>query len=70
LFLTGANEMPFVRRWAAVLAQRMPKGVDRVGIGMRHDWPLRYPDLFSRTFYGWLSHTTLPPEIGRNSAGR
>ena len=54
----------FVRRWAAALAQSMPNGVDRVAIGMGHDWPLRYPDLFSRTVDGWLSRTALPPEIG------
>ena len=48
LFVTGANEMRCVRRWAAALAQPMPNGVDRVAIGMRHDWPLREPDLFSR----------------------
>ena len=41
----------------------MPNGVDRVAIGMVHDWPLRYPDLFSRTVDGWLTDTALPPEI-------
>jgi hypothetical protein len=30
---------------------------------MRHDWPLRYPELFCRTVDGWLNGTTLPPEI-------
>ncbi|HEY9306122.1 MAG TPA: alpha/beta hydrolase [Mycobacterium sp.] len=64
LFLTGGKEMPFVRRWAAALAQPMPNGVNKVAIGMYHDWPLRYPDLFSRTLDGWLNDTTLPPEIG------
>jgi pimeloyl-ACP methyl ester carboxylesterase len=63
LFLTGAKEMPFVRRSAAALARRMPNGIDRVVIGMGHDWPLRYPDLFCRTVDGWLSGTVLPPEI-------
>jgi pimeloyl-ACP methyl ester carboxylesterase len=64
LFLTGTKEMWFVRRSAAALAQRMPNGVDRVAIGMLHDWPLRYPDLFSRTVDSWLNDTALPPEIG------
>ncbi|GFG73637.1 alpha/beta fold hydrolase [Mycobacterium botniense] len=63
LFLTGANELRFVHRSAAALAQRMPNGVDGVAIGMDHDWPLRHPDLFSRTVDGWLSGTALPPEI-------
>ncbi|WP_217155077.1 alpha/beta fold hydrolase [[Mycobacterium] fortunisiensis] len=63
LFLSGANERPFVRRWAATLAHRMPNGVDGAAAGMHHDWPLRCPDLFSRTASGWLSNTTLPPEI-------
>jgi pimeloyl-ACP methyl ester carboxylesterase len=63
LFLTGAKEMRFVRHWAAVLAQPMPNGVDRIVVGMRHDWPLRYPELFSRTVDGWLNDTSLPPEI-------
>ncbi len=63
LFLTGTKEMPFLRRSAAALAQQMPNGVDRVAIGMPHDWPLRYPDLFSRTVDGWLTDTALPSEI-------
>ena len=42
LFVTGAKEMPVVRRWAAALAQQMPNGVDRVATGMPHDWPTRY----------------------------
>ena len=70
LFLTGGKERAFVRRWAARLAQHMPNGVDRVAIGMRHDWPLRYPELFSRTVDGWLSGTALPQEIGLPNAGR
>jgi pimeloyl-ACP methyl ester carboxylesterase len=70
LFLTGGREMRFVRRWAAVLAQPMPNGVDRVAIGMRHDWPLRYPDLFSQTVDNWLNDTALPPEIALPSSGR
>jgi pimeloyl-ACP methyl ester carboxylesterase len=63
LFLTGGLEMRLIRRSAATLAQRMPNGVHRVVIGMRHDWPLRYPDLFSRTVDSWLSRTALPPEV-------
>jgi pimeloyl-ACP methyl ester carboxylesterase len=63
LFVTGAEEMPAARRWAAALARQMPNAVDRVAIGMSHDWPLRYPDLFSRTVDGWLSDAALPPEI-------
>jgi pimeloyl-ACP methyl ester carboxylesterase len=63
LFLTGGKEMGFVRRSAAALAEQMPNGVDGVAIGMHHDWPLRHPDLFSRTVDGWLSDTALPPEI-------
>ncbi len=63
LFLTGAEEMAFARRWAAALARPMPNGIDRVAIGMRHDWPLRHPDLFARTVVGWLTDTALPPEI-------
>ena len=70
LFLTGAKEVRLVRRSAAALAQPMPNGVDRVAIGMRHDWPLRYPDLFSRTVDGWLSGTALPPEIALRRSGR
>jgi pimeloyl-ACP methyl ester carboxylesterase len=63
LFLTGAKEMRLMHRSAAALAQQMPNGVARVAVGMRHDWPLRYPDLFSRTVAGWLSGTALPVEI-------
>ena len=63
MFLTGSDELRFVRRSAAALAQRMPNGVDGIAIGMHHDWPLRHPDLFSRTVDGWLSGTALPPEI-------
>ena len=63
LFLTGGKEMRLAHRWAAALAQPMSNGVDRVASGMRHDWPLRYPDLFSRTVDGWLSGTALPREI-------
>jgi pimeloyl-ACP methyl ester carboxylesterase len=63
LFLTGAKEMRLVRRSAATLAQRMPNGVNRIAAGMPHDWPLRCPDLFSRTVDSWLNDTPLPPEI-------
>lgn len=63
LFLSGSREMPFVRRWAATLAHRMPNGVDRVAAGMYHDWPQRCPDLFSRTVDSWLSRRDLPPEF-------
>jgi pimeloyl-ACP methyl ester carboxylesterase len=70
LFLTGGKESRFAHRSAAALAQPMPNGVDRVASGMGHDWPLRYPDLFSRTIDGWLSGTALPLEIGLPNAGR
>jgi pimeloyl-ACP methyl ester carboxylesterase len=70
LFVTGAKEGPVVRRWAAALAQRVPNGIDRVAIGMRHDWPLRHPDLFSRTVDGWLSDSALPSEIAVPTSGR
>jgi pimeloyl-ACP methyl ester carboxylesterase len=63
LFLTVAREMRLVRRSAATLAQRMPNGVNRIAAGMPHDWPLRFPDLFSRTVDSWLNDTALPPEI-------
>ena len=63
LFVTGSKEMPAARRWAAALARQMPNAVDRVAIGMVHDWPLRDPDLFSRTVDGWLTDAALPPEI-------
>ena len=63
LFLTGDKETRLAQRSAAALAQKMPNGVDRAASGMRHDWPLRYPDLFSRTVDGWLSGTALPREI-------
>jgi pimeloyl-ACP methyl ester carboxylesterase len=64
LFVTGGDELRLIRRWAAVLAQSMPKGVDRVAIGMGHDWPLSNPDLFCRTVDAWLSRVPLPAEIG------
>jgi pimeloyl-ACP methyl ester carboxylesterase len=70
LFLSGAKEMRLAQRSAAALAQQMPNGVDRVAVGMRHDWPLRYPDLFSRTVAGWLSGTALPVEIALPDSGR
>jgi pimeloyl-ACP methyl ester carboxylesterase len=67
LFLTGAKEMPLMRRWAAALAQQMPNGVDRVAAGMSHDWPTHNPDLFARTIDSWFTGGSLPPEI--NPAG-
>ena len=70
LFVTGAKETPAVRRWAATLAGQMPNGVDGVAAGMVHDWPLRDPDLFSRTVDGWLADTALPPEIALPRSGR
>ena len=63
MFVTGAKELPLVRRWAAALAREMPNGVDRVALGMPHDWPTRYPDLFARTLDGWFTDGRLPPEI-------
>ena len=71
LFLTGSTEMRLVRRSAAALAERMPNGVEGVAIGMDHEWPLRYPDLFSGTVNGWLSGTAaLPPEIALPDSDR
>jgi pimeloyl-ACP methyl ester carboxylesterase len=70
LLLTGAKEARLVRRWAAALAQAMPSGVDGVATGMFHDWPLRNPDLFSRTVNGWLTNGALPPEIALSNSGR
>lgn len=63
LLITGTEEMAFMRRWAASIARQMPHGTDSVAIGMSHDWPLRCPELFSRTVDRWLSQTPLPPEI-------
>jgi pimeloyl-ACP methyl ester carboxylesterase len=63
LFVTGGKEAPAFRRCAAELARQMPNGANRVAIGMLHDWPLRDPDLFSRTVDGWLTGSALPPEI-------
>ena len=70
LFLTGAREMRLVRRSAVTLAQQMPNGVNRTAIGMVHDWPLRYPDLFASTVDSWLNGTALPPEIEPANSGR
>lgn len=70
LFVTGAKEAPALRRCAAALAQQMPNGVDRVAIGMLHDWPLHHPDLFARTVDGWLTDSALPPEIALPSSAR
>jgi len=70
LFLTGGKETRIAHRSAAALARPMPNGVDRIARGMGHDWPLRYPDLFSRTVDGWLSGTALPDEIEPPHAGR
>jgi pimeloyl-ACP methyl ester carboxylesterase len=63
LFVTGSEEFSVIRRWAAALAKPMPNGVDRIAIGMNHDWPLGNPGLFSRTVDAWLASTALPPEI-------
>jgi pimeloyl-ACP methyl ester carboxylesterase len=70
LFLTGSKETRLALRSAAALARPMPNAVDKVATGMGHDWPLRHPDLFSRTVEGWLSGAALPPEIGSPNAGR
>jgi pimeloyl-ACP methyl ester carboxylesterase len=63
LFVTGTNELRVIRHWAALLAQSMPNGVDRLAVGMGHDWPLHNPDLFARTADAWLSGSTLPAEL-------
>lgn len=70
LFLTGSNEMRLIHRSAEALAQRMPNGVSGVAIGMDHDWPVRYPDVFSRTVDGWLTDTAMPIEIELPNSGR
>jgi pimeloyl-ACP methyl ester carboxylesterase len=70
LFLAGSKEIRLVRRSAAALAQRMPNGVEGVAIGMDHDWPLRYPDLFARTVDSWLLGTALPLELELANSGR
>jgi pimeloyl-ACP methyl ester carboxylesterase len=63
LFLSGAKETPFARWSASALARSMPNGIDRVALGMRHDWPLRRPDLFARTVDSWITQSPLPAEI-------
>ena len=63
LFVTGTNEIPPARWWAAELAQTMPNGIDRLAAGMGHDWPMRHPELFARTVDAWLGDATLPAEI-------
>jgi pimeloyl-ACP methyl ester carboxylesterase len=65
LFVTGGKEPPVARRWAAALARQMPNGVARVAIGMPHDWPTHYPELFVRAVDGWLTDGALPPELAR-----
>lgn len=70
LFLTGGTESRLAHRSAAALAQPMANAIDRVASGMGHDWPLRYPGLFSRTVDGWLSGAALPLEIGSPNANR
>ncbi len=63
LFVTGTNELRPIRHWAALLSRSMPNGVDRLAIGMGHDWPMRNPGLFARTADAWLSGRTLPAEL-------
>ncbi|PRC46428.1 hypothetical protein C6A85_90125, partial [Mycobacterium sp. ITM-2017-0098] len=63
LFVAGAEEMPCARWSGAALARSLPNGTDRLAIGMRHDWPLRFPDLFARVVDAWFSNADLPPEI-------
>ena len=70
LFLTGSKEIRFVHRSAETLAQQMPNGVDGVAVDMDHDWPLAYPDLFSRTVDSWLTDTALPSEIVLSDSDR
>jgi hypothetical protein len=70
LFLTGSKEMRLIRRSAAALAQRMPNGIGAVAVGMDHDWPLQYPDLFSQAVDSWLSGRPMPPEIALPNSGR
>ncbi|KAA0103200.1 alpha/beta fold hydrolase [Mycolicibacterium sp. P1-5] len=63
LFVTGTNELRAIRHWAALLAQSMPHGVDRLAVGMSHDWPWHNPELFARTADAWLSGNPLPAEL-------
>lgn len=63
LFITGAAEHWPVHRSAAELARTMPHGVNAVAAGMRHDWPLRHPELFSHTVRCWLTNADLPSQI-------
>jgi hypothetical protein len=69
LFITGSDELRMTSRWAAELSRVMHNGVDGVAIGMRHDWPLRHPDVFASTVDGWLSETALPLQIGLLGSG-
>jgi len=71
LVLYGTNESPFVRRSATLIGRRMPNGIAGAATGMTHNWPLRYPDLFSRTVDGWIAGSELPLGIElQNSAHR
>lgn len=60
LFLSGGRENRVVHRWAANLAHSMPNAVNRVVDGMRHDWPVREPELFASTVDGWLQQHGYP----------
>jgi pimeloyl-ACP methyl ester carboxylesterase len=63
LFVAGSDEFRLTRHSAATLARSMPNGVDRVAIGMSHNWPMRDADLFSHVVSAWLSGVQLPAEI-------
>ncbi|MCK0173981.1 MULTISPECIES: alpha/beta fold hydrolase [Mycobacteriaceae] len=63
LFVTGSKEPMPVRRSGAVLARSMPRGTEAVALGLRHDWPMRRPELCARTVAGWVSGASLPDEI-------
>jgi pimeloyl-ACP methyl ester carboxylesterase len=65
LFVAGEKESKTTLRSNAMLAELMPKAINRVVLGVRHGWMSEALDLHIRMVEEWLGDRPLPGELIR-----
>jgi pimeloyl-ACP methyl ester carboxylesterase len=63
LFVAGEKEPKTILRSNAMLAELMPKALNRVVLGVGNGWMSEEPDLHIRMVETWLSDRPLPNEL-------
>jgi hypothetical protein len=63
LFVAGEKEQKTTLRSNALLAELMPKALNRVVLGVGHGWMSEEPDVHIRMVEAWLRERSLPNEL-------